>query len=246
MIELVGFDGDDTLWHSEGYFQAVHAEFERVLGHYVDLADARVHERLLATEQENLHLFGYGAKGMTLSMLETAIALTGERISARHLHELLSLGKEILRHPVELLDGIEEAVAAVAAQCRIVLITKGDLFHQEAKVEQSGLGRLFHRIEIVSEKDERAYRRVLSEFSLPPERFLMIGNSLRSDIEPVLALGGWGVHMPYHVTWAHEAQNAVDLGHPRLLQVQSPAGIAGALRELQARADRGDALTLPG
>ena len=236
MIELVGFDGDDTLWHSEGYYQAVHAEFEQVLGRYVDLGDARVHERLLATEQANLHLFGYGAKGMTLSLLETAIALTEQRISAADLHSLLQLGKEILRHPVELLPGIREAVAEVARGCRLVLITKGDLFHQEQKVAASGLGDLFQRIEIVSEKDEAAYRRVLAEFSVEPSRFLMVGNSLRSDIEPVLALGGWGLHVPYHVTWAHEARHDVDPAHPRLLQVDAPTAIPAALRELQARA----------
>jgi putative hydrolase of the HAD superfamily len=246
VIELVGFDGDDTLWHSEGYYQGVHAEFERVLGKYLDLADARVHERLLAMERDNLHLFGYGAKGMTLSMLETAISLTGARIAASDLHHLLQLGKQILRHPVELLDGIRDAVAEVARDCRVVLITKGDLFHQEAKVAASGLGELFHRIEIVSEKDERAYQRVLAEFGVDASRFLMVGNSLRSDIEPVLALGGWGLHMPYHVTWAHEAQHGVDPGHPRLLRVDAPAQIPGALRQLQARASGGEALTLPG
>jgi putative hydrolase of the HAD superfamily len=246
MIELVGFDGDDTLWHSEGYYQAANAEFERVLGRYLDLADARVHERLLATERENLHLFGYGAKGMTLSMLETAISLTEERISAADLHRLLQLGKEILRHPVELLDGIREAVAEVAREARVVLITKGDLFHQEAKVAASGLGELFHRIEIVSEKDEDAYRRVLEEFSVDARRFMMVGNSLRSDIEPVLALGGWGLHMPYHVTWAHETSHGVDPGHPRLLRVDTPAQIPGALRALQARAGAGGAPSAAG
>jgi len=246
VIELVGFDGDDTLWHSEGYYQAVHAGFERVLGKYLDLADARVHERLLAMERENLHLFGYGAKGMTLSMLETAISLTSERITASDLHHLLQLGKDILRHPVELLEGIREAVAEVAREARVVLITKGDLFHQEAKVAASGLGELFHRIEIVSEKDESAYRRVLSEFSVQPSRFLMVGNSLRSDIEPVLALGGWGLHMPYHVTWAHEASHGVDPGHPRLLRVDTPAQIPGALRDLQLRAAGSEAMSLPG
>ena len=246
MIELVGFDGDDTLWHSEGYYQAVHGEFERVLGRYIDLADARVHERLLAMERENLHLFGYGAKGMTLSMLETAISLTGERITASDLHHLLRLGKDILRHPVELLTGIRDAVAEVARDCRVVLITKGDLFHQEAKVAASGLGELFHRIEIVSEKDEKAYRRVLAEFGVDASRFLMVGNSLRSDIEPVLELGGWGLHMPYHVTWAHEAQHGVDPGHPRLLRVDAPAQIPEALRKLQARASGVEAMTLPG
>jgi putative hydrolase of the HAD superfamily len=217
-----------------------------VLARYLDLADARLHERMLATERENLHLFGYGAKGMTLSMLETAISMTGERISAADLHHLLQLGKDILRHPVELLDGIREAVTEVARDCPIVLITKGDLFHQEAKVAASGLGDLFHRIEIVSEKDEGAYRRVLTEFSVEPSRFLMIGNSLRSDIEPVLALGGWGLHMPYHVTWAHETSHGVDPGHPRLLRVDRPAEIPEALRALRARAAGSEALTRPG
>jgi putative hydrolase of the HAD superfamily len=127
-----------------------------------------------------------------------------------------------------------------------VLVTKGDLFHQEAKVAASGLGDLFHRIEIVSEKDEKAYRRVLAEFGVDASRFLMVGNSLRSDIEPVLELGGWGVHMPYHVTWAHEATHAVDLGHPRLLQVDGPAAVADAVQRLQARAAGSEATTLPG
>ena len=231
-IDLVGFDGDDTLWHSEGYYRAVHDAFERILGAYVDLADARLHERLLATERRNLRLFGYGAKGMTLSMLETAIALTQERIGAADLHRILELGKSVLEHPVELIDGIRAAVEAVAATHRIVLITKGDLFHQEAKVARSGLADLFHRIEIVSEKDPATYRRVLGEFDVGPGRFCMVGNSLRSDIEPVVALGGWGVHMPYHVTWAHELESGMDPAHPRFATVESAAQIPAALATL--------------
>jgi putative hydrolase of the HAD superfamily len=183
---------------------------------------------------------------MTLSMVETAIEISGERISARDLHRLVQLGKDVLAHPVELLPGIREAVIEVARSHRVVLITKGDLFHQEAKVARSGLADLFHRIEIVSEKDDRAYRRVLGEFGIDASRFLMVGNSLRSDIEPVLALGGWGVHMPYHVTWAHEASHAVDPGHARLLQVDDPASIPEALRTLQARAAVPQAARLPG
>lgn len=236
MIELVGFDADDTLWHSEGFYQSVHAEFERIVGNYVDLRDARVHERLLETERLNIRLFGYGAKGMTLSMIETAIAITDERILASDLHRLLSLGKEVLAHPVELLPGIREAVEAVARNFHVVLITKGDLFHQEAKVARSGLAELFQRIEIVSEKDSATYARVLGEFALAPRQFAMVGNSLRSDIEPVLALGGWGIYMPYHVTWAHERDSGVDESDAGLVRVDVPLEIPAALDVLAARA----------
>jgi len=229
-IDLVGFDADDTLWHSETWFQAAHVEFERILGAYLDLADANVHERLLATERENIRQFGYGAKGMTLSMIETAIALTQERISAADLHRIVALGKAILQHPVELLPGVRAAVEAVAATHRVVLITKGDLFHQERKVAESGLADLFQRIEIVSEKDERSYTRLLAEFGTAPADFAMVGNSKKSDIAPVLALGGWGIHVPYPVTWALE-QAEVDPAHPRFAAVPRldavPAVLAG-------------------
>jgi putative hydrolase of the HAD superfamily len=236
VIELVGFDGDDTLWHSEGYYQSAHAEFERIIGEYIDLADVRVHDRLLATERRNIKLFGYGAKGMTLSMLESAIDITGQRISATDLHRIIELGKQVLAHPVDLLPGIRAAVEAVAQHHRVVLITKGDLFHQEQKVASSGLADLFHRIEIVSEKDERAYRTVLDEFQLSPASFAMVGNSLRSDIAPVVDMGGWGVYMPYHVTWAHETETDFVDHSSRVVQVEDPIGIAAAIEELQARA----------
>jgi putative hydrolase of the HAD superfamily len=236
MIELVGFDADDTLWRSEDYFQAAHAEFERILGAYLDLADARVHERLLATERRNVRLFGYGAKGMTLSMLETAIELTDERIGAADLHRLIGLGKEVLTHPVELLPHVRAAVEAVAATHAVVLITKGDLFHQEAKIAASGLADLFPRIEIVSEKDEAAYARVLRECAVDPDRFVMVGNSLRSDIEPVVRLGGWGVHVPYHVTWAHEQQHGLGPGNARVVSVADASGIPDAISAMSAAA----------
>jgi putative hydrolase of the HAD superfamily len=164
-----------------------------------------------------------------LSLIETAIAITDERISARDLHRLLSLGKDVLNHPVELLAGIRDAVEALAATHRIVLITKGDLFHQESKVARSGLADLFQRIEIVSEKDPSTYARVLSEFDLPASHFAMVGNSLRSDIEPVIALGGWGVYMPYHVTWAHERDTGIDETHVRVQRVDSAADIPAAI-----------------
>lgn len=232
-FDLVGFDADDTLWHSECHFQEAHAAFERIIGSYIDLAEAGVQERLLATERRNIRLFGYGAKGMTLSMIETAIALTDERISASDLHRLVELGKAILQHPVELLPGIREAVEAVANDHRLLLITKGDLFHQERKVAESGLATVFHRIEIVSEKDVPTYARVLAECAVSAERFAMVGNSLKSDIAPVITLGGCGVHMPYAVTWALEHDDSVPADHPRLRTVDSPIGIPRALHDFQ-------------
>ncbi|MCX7564104.1 HAD family hydrolase [Xanthomonadaceae bacterium XH05] len=235
-IELVGFDADDTLWHSETWFQAAHAEYERILSPWLDLADERLHERLLATERANIALFGYGAKGMTLSMLETAITMTDARISATALSRILALGKDVLSHPVELLPDIRNAVEQVAATHRIVLITKGDLFHQEAKIAASGLADLFTRIEIVTEKDPAAYARVLRECCVSPTRFAMVGNSLRSDIEPVLALGGWGVHMPYPVTWAHEMEHGVADDDPHVQRIDTPAQIPRAIAQLEALA----------
>ncbi|MDI3262369.1 MAG: HAD family hydrolase [Fulvimonas sp.] len=234
MLQLIGFDGDDTLWHSEDYYRAANEAFAAILGHYVDLGDAAVHAGMLATERRNLKLFGYGAKGMTLSMVETAITLTEARVSVADIHRIIELGKDVLRHPVELLPGIAEAVAEVAEHHAVVLITKGDLFHQERKVAQSGLAGLFRRIEIVSEKDADAYRRVLGEFGLAPGQFAMVGNSLRSDIEPVLRLGGWGVHMPYHVTWVHECEHTLAGDESRLLTVTAPAEIPAAVARLDA------------
>ncbi|MEO7052041.1 MAG: HAD family hydrolase [Rhodanobacter sp.] len=236
MLQLIGFDGDDTLWHSEGYYRQAHDAFHAIVARYVDLDDQHVAATMLATERRNLEWFGYGAKGMALSMVETAIAVSDSRISAADIHRLVELGKSVLQHPVELLPGIREAVEMVAATYQIVLITKGDLSHQEKKVAESGLAELFHRIEIVSEKSAATYRRVLGEFDLPPTQFAMVGNSLRSDIEPVLQLGGWAVHMPYSVTWAHELENGLGEDEPRMLTVDTPAGIAAAVAQLASRA----------
>ena len=181
-------------------------------------------------ERRNLRVFGYGVKGMTLSMIESAVQLTGERISARDIHRVIEIGRATLQHPVELIDGIREAVESIANGHEIVLITKGDLFHQESKIERSGLADLFRRIEVVSEKDVPTYRRVLRELNVPAERFVMIGNSLRSDIEPVLQLGGWGIHMPYHITWAHEAEHGIGKGESRMVQVASASELPYAVR----------------
>ncbi len=237
-IRWVGFDGDDTLWKSEDYYRAAEAQFERIVGEYIDLTDSRTLQHLLAVERRNLRVFGYGAKGMTLSMLEAAVELTGHRISGRDVHRIIEIGRATLEHPVELIDGIREAVEAIAASHDIVLITKGDLFHQECKIEQCGLADLFHRVEVVSEKDPPTYAKVLRELDVDAREFVMIGNSLRSDIAPVVALGGWGIHVPYHLTWAHEAEHDMAEDEPRMLQVanasQFPAALAKIARELRA------------
>jgi putative hydrolase of the HAD superfamily len=231
-LRLIGFDGDDTLWRSEDYYRDAQQTFERIVGDYVDLDDA--HDRLYAIEKRNLALFGYGVKGMTLSMIEAAVAITDGRISAQDVHRIVELGKSLLQHPVELLPGIREAVTEIARERPVVLITKGDLFHQEAKVRDSGMSDLFRRIEIVSEKDTVTYTRLLAEFAVAPEQFAMIGNSLRSDIVPVLALGGCGVHMPYHVTWTHETETAPPAALERLRSVREPAELPAAVRALVA------------
>ncbi len=230
-IALVGFDADDTLWKSEDYYREAQSTFECIVGAYVDLGD--VGARLYAVEKRNLALFGYGVKGMLLSMVEAAVEITEARISAADLHRIVGLGKSLLQHPVELLPGVRAAVEQVARDYPVVLITKGDLFHQEAKVRESGLADLFRRIEIVSEKDARTYARLFEEFGIAPSRFLMVGNSLRSDIAPVLELGGWGVHVPYHVTWAHEADAEVRQGRERLRSVAAIGGLAAAIQDIE-------------
>ena len=233
-IALVGFDADDTLWRSQDYFDDAQAEFERIIAGYVDLTD--IGKQLYDYESRNIAIFGYGVKGMVLSMVEAAVAITDARISAADIHRIVQLGKALLRHPVEVLPGIRQAVEAVAREFSVVLITKGDLFHQEAKVRDSGLADLFGRIEIVSEKDPATYARVLREFDIAPSRFLMVGNSLRSDILPVLELGGWGVHVPYHVTWAHEAQGEVGIGKERMRSISHIEELVAAVDGLKTQA----------
>ena len=233
-IALVGFDADDTLWRSQDYFDGAQAEFECIVATYVDLTD--IGQRLYEYEARNIAIFGYGVKGMVLSMVEAAVEITQARITAADIHRIVQLGKDLLQHPVEVLPGVRGAVEAVAGDFPVVLITKGDLFHQEAKVRDSGLADLFRRIEIVSEKDPATYARVLREFAIAPAQFLMVGNSVRSDIAPVLELGGWGVHVPYHVTWAHEAKASVGVGAERMRSIASIDGLAAAVDELRVLA----------
>ena len=235
-LGLIGFDGDDTLWKSEDYYRKAEEAYLELLSHYVDVHDTQTARHLLDVQRRNLKVFGYGVKAMTLSMIEAAIEITDRRISAVHIQRMLDIGHETLRHPVELIDGVRQSVARIASQYPVVLITKGDLFHQEAKIKIAQLHDLFPRIEIVSEKDPETYARVLAEFDLPMARFAMVGNSLRSDIEPVITLGGWGVHTPYAVTWAHEAEHGVAADEPRMVTADSAWDWPAAIERLEALA----------
>lgn len=229
-ITLVAFDGDDTLWHNEPLFWATQQRFAALLAPFAD-GDALA-ERLIATEIANLALFGYGIKGFVLSMIETALEVSDNRVPNAVIQELLDRGKDMLAHPVHLLDGAAEAVAAVRASGRrTVLITKGDLFDQEGKLARSGLADLFDAVEIVSEKDEATYRRLFARHGDGPEHALMVGNSVRSDILPMIAAGGWAIHVPYHSTWAHERADPPD-GHPRYRRLDGMAGLMEALETL--------------
>ena len=202
-FEWVGFDADDTLWRSEDFFHDAEQMFvERVAPHAPEGVD--VLGALRATELDNLPITGYGVKSFGLSMVQAAVTATGGRIPSSIVGELVDHAHEMLMHPVELLPGVPETLAAVGRTHPLVLITKGDAVHQYRKVRTSGLEHHFEHIEIVLEKDVASYRHVLDEWGIDPTRFLMVGNSVRSDILPILELGGSGVHIEYHVTWGHE------------------------------------------
>lgn len=232
MIATVAFDGDDTLWHNESVFSVTQEAFRRLLSPYV--GGPGVDEALFATERRNLALFGYGVKGFTLSMVETAVEVTGGRVTAAEVRAILEAGKAMLGHPVELLDGVRDAVEALAGTHRLMLVTKGDLFDQESKLARSGLAEAFSAVEIVSEKDERTYRRILDAYGLDPDAFLMVGNSVRSDVLPVVAVGARAVHVPYHLTWAHEVAEVPDEARDRCWELASLGELAALLERIEA------------
>jgi putative hydrolase of the HAD superfamily len=201
-LEAIAFDGDDTLWHNEGLFSMTQERFRALLAGQVDADE--LDARLLATERENVAVYGYGVKGFTLSMIETAIEVTNGKVDAATIYRILSFAKDQLSHPVDLLPGVANVIDGLVGRYRLLLITKGDLFDQESKIARSGLAEKFDAIEVVAEKEPDVYRRVLRRNDVAPERFLMIGNSVRSDVLPVLAVGGQAALVPYHLTWELE------------------------------------------
>ncbi len=215
-ITTIGFDADDTLWHNERFFQLTQTRFAELLSDHAE--PARLADRLLAAERRNLGHYGFGVKGFTLSMIETAIEVTEGRVPASVISELLAAGQAMLRHPIELLPAAQETVAALAGRYRLVLITKGDLLDQERKLAQSGLGDLFDAVEIVSDKQAETYARLFARHGSGVGEGLMVGNSLKSDVLPMLAAGGWGAHVPHALTWALE-DAAPPQAHPRFATI---------------------------
>lgn len=201
-IQVIGFDADDTLWINETYFLETEQKLRLLLAPYVD--SETVSAELFHTESRNMPLYGYGVKAYILSVIETAIRITNGKVSAGILEQILMLGKEQLTKPVELLDGVEDTLNALVGRYRLIVVTKGDLLDQEQKLRRSGIEHLFHHVEIMSDKTDREYRALLNHLDIRPEEFLMIGNSVRSDIIPPLALGSYAIHVPYQTTWAHE------------------------------------------
>ena len=201
-IKVIAFDADDTLWVNEPYFRQTEEQFCSLLSSYA--SQHELERELLKIEIDNLALYGYGIKGFILSMIEAAMKITQNTLSIEVVVYIIELGKQMLNQPIELLEGVEEVLETLKGKYRLVVATKGDLLDQERKLRKSGLSPYFHHIEIMSEKDDANYLKLIKHLDIQPEELLMVGNSLKSDIMPVLNIGGHAVHVPYHITWAHE------------------------------------------
>ncbi|BCH22190.1 HAD family hydrolase [Mesorhizobium sp. L-8-3] len=206
ILTTIGFDADDTLWQNEQFYRLTEDRFASLLADHADPTALR--ERLLDAQKSSLKLYGFGIKGFTLSMIETAIGITDGKVPAAVIEQILAAGRDMLEHPVETLPNVRETLERLAGSYRLVLITKGDLFDQERKLAQSGLGELFEAVEIVSDKQAETYRRIFVRHGDGPERAMMVGNSLKSDVVPAIEAGGWGVYVPHDLTWAFEHAEA--------------------------------------
>ncbi len=217
-LKVIAFDADDTLWVNEPYFRETEEKFAALLEDYLPLHS--VMNELYKTEMQNIPLYGYGIKGFVLSMIETAMRISNKNVSMGVLEKIIQYGKDQLEKPIEILDGMEEVLKQLKNKYRLVVATKGDLLDQERKLRKSGLEHYFHHIEIMSDKQESDYLKLIKHLDIQPEEFLMIGNSLKSDVMPVLAIGGHAVHIPYHTTWVHEHVEET-IEHKNFRQVKS-------------------------
>lgn len=233
-FDLIAFDGDDTLWHNERSYRMGRERFHQMLAAAgADLSEEEVDAHVNRTELQNLGHYGYGVSSFVLSLIETAISVTGGRVSGADLQGLIDLAKQMLTEEVELFEGAREAVTALAASHPLMLITKGDLLHQTSKVDRSGLRDGFRFVEVVSAKTPATYASILARHRIDPARFLMVGNSVRSDILPVVDIGGWAVHVPAALSWSHEDAEVPDAAKPRCLELRSLAGLADLVRSLE-------------
>ncbi|WP_194767436.1 HAD family hydrolase [Tamlana sp. I1] len=201
-IKVIGFDADDTLWVNETYFREAELEFSKLLSKYE--TPNKIDQELFKMEIGNLPLYGYGVKAFALSMVECALELSNKNVSPKTIEAILNIAKDMLNKPVELLDGVEDVLKALSTKYRLILATKGDLLDQERKLEKSGLTPYFHHIEVLSDKKESNYTKLLKHLDVKPSEFLMIGNSLKSDVLPLVNINAKAIHVPFHTTWAHE------------------------------------------
>jgi putative hydrolase of the HAD superfamily len=221
-IKTIAFDADDTLWVNEPYFQEAENRFCELLTDWLPAEAA--HQELFNTEMKNLHLYGYGIKGVILCMIETITRVSNGTAQLHLINQVLELGNELLQKPIEILQGVEETLDALHGKYRLVMATKGDLLDQERKLKKSGLQDYFHHIEIMSDKQVTNYQKMLKHLDCPPANFLMLGNSVKSDILPVLALDAFAAHIPFHTTWKHELHEET-VEHPNLLSLNNIADI---------------------
>lgn len=226
-IKVIAFDADDTLWVNEPFFREGEEKFAILMENYLPRHSSL--RELLAIEIENLDYYGYGIKAFVLSMIETALKISNHTIPLSAIDQIVAIGKEMMMKPVEILDGVKHVLETLNGTYRLVMATKGDLLDQERKLEKSGLADHFHHIEIVSEKKEPNYEKLIKHLDVSPDQFLMIGNSLKSDVLPVLNIGGYGFHVPYHITWEHERVEA-QVDHPKFRQLEN---ITDVLNHLQ-------------
>ncbi|MGH1331915.1 MAG: HAD family hydrolase [Paracoccaceae bacterium] len=231
MITTVGFDADDTLWQNEHLFRMTQKRFAELLADFTE-AD-HLAERLLAAERRNLGHYGFGIKGFVLSMIETAIEVTDQKVPASVIADLIAAGQEMLHHPIELLPHAFEAVEALAQSHKIILITKGDLLDQERKLAQSGLGEMFHGVEIVSDKKPQIYAEIFARHGTGPEAAMMVGNSMKSDVIPPIEAGGWGVYIPHGLTWELE-HAAAPQASARFHEIENLGKLAALIEKIEA------------